>query len=277
MLFPCVHLKKRNFDSMIAGLRLCFVLVCFTLLTALLLPLQVTMAGFGRGRNRALPRFWHACMCKLLGFHVETNGVISNARPLMLVSNHVSWSDIFVLGAHAELSFIAKSEVEAWPVFGLLAKLQRTVFIDRKVRRKASEQSQEIAGRLKDGDVLLLFAEGTTSDGNRVLPFKTSLFGAAKMALNGDEPDAKVFIQPVSIAYTRCHAIPLGRYSRPVAAWPGTVSLLKHVKGVVAAGSISVDITFGVPLVFDQTTNRKRLAQAIEVNIRTMHQAALNK
>jgi lyso-ornithine lipid O-acyltransferase len=255
--------------------RLLLVILMFAILTLSLLPFQLLAARIERFWFKSLPFFWHKRVCTLFGLHVEMKGIISDQRPLLLVSNHVSWSDILVLGSLAELSFIAKNEVEDWPLFGRLAKLQRTVFIDRKTKRKAGEQSREIADRLKAGDILVLFAEGTTSDGNRILPFKSSLFGAAKMALDADQADAKVFIQPVSIAYTRRHGIPLGRAHRSIAGWSGTVGLKKHFLDLVRAGSIGVDVTFGDPLVYDHHTNRKSLAQNTEAMVRKMHEASL--
>lgn len=255
-----------------AALRYVFVVLAFSALTLPLLPLQMVAARLQRFWFKALPLFWHKCMCRLLGFHVQTIGKIAQQRPLLLVSNHVSWCDILVLGSHAPVSFIAKNEVADWPMFGTFARLQRTVFIDRDNRRTSGNQSQAIAERLKAGDVLVLFAEGTTSDGNRVLPFKSSLFGAAKLALDTSDPDACVYIQPVSIAYIKRHGMPLGRYHRRIAAWPGTVDLVQHLKGVMTARSIGVELSFGEPFVYNHRTNRKHLAQEVEIMIRAMNE-----
>ncbi|MGL4490114.1 MAG: lysophospholipid acyltransferase family protein [Rhizobiaceae bacterium] len=255
--------------------RLCLVFVLFVVATVPLLPFQFFAVRIERFWFRSLPHLWHKYICWLLGLNVKVKGAISRERPLLLIANHASYKDVLVLGSIAELSFIAKDEVAKWPLFGFLAKLQRTVFIDRKTKRDAGNQSLEIAERLKAGDILVLFPEGTTSDGNRVFPFKSSLFGAAKMALDPDAPDAKVFVQPVSIAYVKRHGIPLGRYHRPIAGWPGTVGLFKHLKGVAMAGSISVEVTFGEPVVYTHHTNRKRLAQKVEATVRTMHEASL--
>lgn len=255
---------------MAGPLRLLFVLFAFALVTVPLFPFQVVAARFQRWWHKRLPHIWQRMMCKLIGLHVEQIGRISEGRPLLLVANHVSWSDILVLGSLAEVSFIAKNEVRKWPLFGTFAKLQNTVFIEREKRAKSGEQSREIADRLKAGDVLVLFPEGTTSDGNRVLPVKSSLFGAARMALDEHDPEARVLIQPVSICYNRRHGMPLGRYHRPVAGWPGRVGLLPHLKGIVLAGSIGVDVTFGEPLLFDRSSDRKRLAATVQDELRRM-------
>ena len=135
----------------------------------------------------------------------------------------MSWKDILVLGSVADVVFIAKSEVRGWPVLGWLARLQRSVFVEREARRKTGAQAGEVSRRMLDGEVVVLFAEGTTSDGNRVLPFNSSLFGAATAALPF-APEGKVHIQPVSIAYTALHGMAMGRYHRPVAGWPGIIN-----------------------------------------------------
>ena len=255
-------------------LRLIFVLFLFALVTVPLLPLQILAAKVKRWWHRSLPHFWHRLMCRILGLHVDVHGAPAEGRPLMLVSNHVSWSDILVLGSIAEVSFIAKSEVRSWPLFGLFATLQGTVFVERDKRTKTGEQTREIADRLKAGDILVLFPEGTTSDGNRILPVKSSLFGAARLALDADDPQSHVLVQPVTISYNRRHGIATGRYHRAVAGWPGNVGLLPHLKGIIQAGSIGVDVTFGEPLLFDLGTDRKKLAAIVQEQLRSMDAAS---
>ena len=99
---------------------------------------------------RRLPLLWHRLATRILGIRVHVHGAPADARPLLLVANHVSWLDITVLGSVMELSFISKSEVASWPVFGLFAKLQRSVFVDREKRAKTGEVAGEIATRLAD-------------------------------------------------------------------------------------------------------------------------------
>lgn len=125
-----------------------------------------------------------------------------------------------VMSAVADVVFIAKIEVRDWPIFGALAKLQKSVFVVREERRKTGHQANEIAGRMADGEIVVLFPEGTTSDGNRLLEVKSSLFGAAAMAVP-TSPTGTVVVQPVAVAYTGVHGIAMGRYHRRLAAWPG--------------------------------------------------------
>ena len=247
-----------------AGLpRLLFVLFLFALVTVPLLPFQMFAWKLQRFWHKALPHWWQKFMCRLLGFRLHRHGAMANGRPLLIVANHVSWSDIL--------------DMESWPVFGFFAKLQRTIFIHRENRQNAGEQANEIAMRLRSGDALVLFPEGTTSDGNRVLPFKSSLFGAAKAVLEKGEPPHPdhVLIQPVALAYNRVQGLPTGRYHRNIAAWPGSVGLIKHLKGVVAAGAVDVSVVFGDPVEFRLDMDRKAVAARLEREVRAMTAAAL--
>lgn len=259
---------------MIAALRIAFVFAAFVLVTLALLPVQLIALGIGHSVMQRLPRWWHRVMCRIIGLKVRVNGRLSQERPLLLVANHVSWKDILVLGSVADVVFIAKSEVRGWPVLGWLARLQRSVFVEREVRRKTGTQASEVSSRLLSGEVVVLFAEGTTSDGNRVMPFNSSLFGAASAALPF-APEGKVHIQPVSIAYTGIHGMPMGRYHRPVAGWPGDVALGPHLLRVIRDGALDVDVVFSDAIPFDATTDRKKTARLVESRVRDGLNAAL--
>ena len=117
-----------------------------------------------------LPWYWQRIACAIVGIRVRVDGEPA-APPLLIAANHISWLDISVLGSVLPVSFVAKAEVAGWPVVGTLARLQRTVFIDRDppYRRPASA-TEAIAARVGRGDVMVLFAEGTTGDGNRSCP-----------------------------------------------------------------------------------------------------------
>lgn len=250
-----------------AALRLVFVLAAFLMVTLALLPVQMVALGLGHSLMRWLPRWWHRIMCRVIGLRVRTHGHLSKERPLLLVSNHISWKDILVLGSVAELVFIAKSEVRAWPVLGWLARLQRSVFVERQQRRKTGAQISDVSARLIAGEVVVLFAEGTTSDGNRVMPFNASLFGAASAALPLT-PEGRVHIQPVSIAYTGFHGMPMGRYHRPLAGWPGDVALGAHLLRVIRHGAIDVEVVFSDAVPYDVATDRKKTARLVEARVR---------
>jgi 1-acyl-sn-glycerol-3-phosphate acyltransferase len=252
------------------GLALGFV-AASTLILALA---QVAVLKTRVGNPFLLPRLWHGSLLRALGFRVRVVGALSTQSPLLIAANHVSWTDIAVLGSLADLSFIAKSEMEGWPLMGWLSKLQRTVFVERGRRHRSGDQASEIALRLKAGDIMVLFAEGTTGDGNLVLPFKSTLFGAATMAIGPGGAD-EVAIQPVAIAYTRRHGMPLGRTGRMALSWIGDQDLAPHIACLLREGAVDVEVRFGEPVNFSARSNRKEAARLVEARVREMVQAAL--
>lgn len=259
---------------MIAGLRIVILVILLSGLALSLVPVQYLFIKARMGWQRKLPRLFHRAVARLLGFRIDVQGEIVENRPLLLVANHVSWSDIIILSCVADICFIAKSEVRKWPVFGLFAVLQRTVFIEREKRGNSGQQVADIAERMAAGDAMVLFPEGTTSNGNRLLPFKSALFGATHAAIRTAGAEA-VTVQPVAIAYIGLHGLPMGRYNRPVVSWPGDVALLPHLKNVLKEGAIDVEIRFGESMEVTAVTNRKDVSRAMERRVRTMLQSAL--
>ncbi|NRG16528.1 1-acyl-sn-glycerol-3-phosphate acyltransferase [Rhizobiales bacterium] len=254
--------------------RAAFVLAVLTIVTLVAIPLQWLALKANWPLKRRLPLLWHKLACALVGIRVRENGAPARERPLLIAANHVSWIDITVLGSRMPLSFIAKSEVAGWPVFGLFAKLQRSVFVDRQRRSATGKVAEEIGTRLSDGDAMVLFAEGTSNDGNCVLPFRSALIGAARHAMGDDE--AKVWIQPLSIAYTKLHGLPMGRQFRPHVAWYGDMEMTHHFLSVVGEGAIDVELTWGEPVQVANGDDRKALARKLEGEVRRMAAAALN-
>jgi lyso-ornithine lipid O-acyltransferase len=251
-----------------------FVVALVTLLTLVLGPIQWFGVRTGLFHGRRLLRLWHRIVTWLLGLRIRVFGSLAGDRPLMIAANHVSWVDITVLAAVADVSFIAKSEMSGWPVFGWFSRMQRSVFVEREARRKSGEQANEIASRLAEGDVLVLFAEGTTGDGNQLLPFKTTLFGAASIILAATHHD-EMWIQPVAIAYTRLHGVPMGRRHRGLVAWIGDQDLVPHLGALLREGAVDVEVHFGAPVLFTEASNRKEVARLVEARVRDMLQAAL--
>lgn len=221
--------------------------------TLILLPVQiVAVAVPGRLKER-LPRFYHRRLWNPIGLEVRVRGVPNPARPTLFVVNHASYLDITVLGGLIEGCFVAKREVAGWPLFGLLAKLQRTAFVERRRGATASERDH-IARRLAGGDNLILFPEGTSNDGGRVLPFKSALFAALEGS--GDLP-----IQPVSIGYTRLDGMPLGRALRPLVAWYGDMELAPHLFTLLGLGRMTVEVVFHPTVRATSFVSRKDLAR----------------
>ena len=189
---------------------------------------------------------------------------------VLIAANHTSWLDIVVLSALAPVSFVAKREVGGWPFVGWLARLQRTVFVDRERRGSAGETADEIRDRLVRGDKLVLFAEGTSSDGNRVLPFRSALFGAVVPIGTSVRDDARpaAVVQAVSLAYTRLHGVPLTRSEKPVVGWYGDMEMGSHAWQLLKAGPLDAEIRVGSPVPIDRFGSRKALTRAMEAEVR---------
>jgi lyso-ornithine lipid O-acyltransferase len=230
-------------------------LLCYLAWTASLMPVQAVGLTLRCGWTRTLPPFYHRWCCRILGLRVRRCGMPTAARPVLYVANHVSYTDISVLGSLIAGSFIAKAEVAHWPLFGSLAKLQRTVFVDRRVRSTVL-QRDAMTRRLAARDALILFPEGTSGDGSRVLPFKSALLSAAET-----RPETgTVTVQPVSIAYTRLDGIPLGRLYRPFFAWYGAIALAPHLWRMIGLGTVEVVVEFHPPTCLADCGSRKGLA-----------------
>jgi 1-acyl-sn-glycerol-3-phosphate acyltransferase len=249
-------------------LRAGAILAGFFGLTVPLMPVQAALVRLGHPAARSFPHWYHRRVCRLLGIRIEVDGEVVRNRPVLLVANHTSWLDIPVLSAVAPVSFVAKKEVGAWPFVSSLARLQRSVFVDRTRRTSVGEATSEILARLADGDTVVLFAEGTSSDGNRVLPFMTSLFAAAKPSEKSalQAPDAVV--QTLSLVYTRLHGIPLGRADRPMVGWYGDMEMKSHAWRLLKAGPLDVRIRVGAPVPLASFSDRKELARHSEAEVR---------
>jgi lyso-ornithine lipid O-acyltransferase len=256
-------------------IRVILVALAFLALTLLLLPFQVIGLVFGLRLQRTIPHLYHRVLCALIGVRIREVGSRSTASPALILSNHVSWLDICVISALAPVVFVAKSEVARWPVFGWLAKLQRTIFINRQARHQTGAATREIAGRLLGGDAVVLFAEGTSSDGIRVLPFRSSLVGAVHHALGATTHHTHVTVQPMSLAYVGFDGLPTGRALRERVAWYGDADLIPHLLRVLASGAVDVTVTWGEATAYDMSADRKAIARDAEKSVRRMTTAAL--
>lgn len=230
-------------------------LLAFIGLTLPLMPVQA-LAVFANARlARRLPLVYHRIACRIIGIEVVVVGAPQASPPTLFVGNHVSYLDIPVLASVFESSFVAKAEIARWPFFGWLARLQRSVFIERRSHH-AVRHRDSIAARLEQGDNLVLFPEGTSSDGIRVLPFKSALFSVAENQVNG----RPLTVQPFSIAYTRLGGLPINRDWRPLYAWYGDMELPGHAWRVLGLGRVRVDVVLHPPLTLDALGSRKALA-----------------
>jgi 1-acyl-sn-glycerol-3-phosphate acyltransferase len=237
-------------------------------LTALVLvPLQLIAVRIDSPVAKRLPIVFHRAFLRIFGVRVTMRGTPPGDTATLVVANHLSWLDIPVIGSLHPLSFIAKAEIENWPGIGLFARLQRSVFIDRERRQATAAVNEAVATRLANGEAIVLFAEGTTGDGNRLLPFRSSLVGAARAALA--EPGLeRIHLQPLAIAYVRRNGLPVTRRERPAIAWYGDMELAPHLAQFVSGGPLDVAVTWGEPVVFDPQTNRKAATARAEAAVR---------
>ena len=213
-------------------------------------------------------RWYYRVSAKIVGLKIIVRGVQSSAKPQLVVSNHVSYFDIVVIGSQVAGDFVAKADIAKWPVFGIMAKAGRSVFIDRS-RGAAGEARDQIQERLDGGDTLIMFPESTSGDGNRVKAFKSALFTVAERHVIDAQGQARnVTVQPVSMAYTRLNGLPLGVGWRPFVAWYGDMELASHLWHVSKLGTLTVEVTFHPPVSLTEFPTRKALAAHCDQVIR---------
>ncbi len=208
----------------------------------------------------AFCNFGYSVICAIIDVSIITDGEIAKERPLLVVSNHISYLDIMILGAKTPVHFTPKSEMAKWPVISTICRLLDCVFIERSTD-KIKESRQKIQDALAKGKILSLFPEGTTGDGRHLLPFKSSLFSIAEDKINTEEGGQELFIQPAIINYTAIGALPIDSTQWPDIAWYGDMILAPHVWKLLQLGRINAKITFLPAVTLSQFGGRKELAQ----------------
>ncbi len=231
--------------------------------SCIIAPIQLTALFLNGTAARRVPVTYHRVVLWIFGISITTEGEMRQQRPTLFVGNHISYLDIFVLGAMIEGCFVAKAEIATWPVAGFFAKLQRTIFVQRDRRASAGAQRDMLHQRLEEGGNVILFPEGTSYDGVRVLPFKSALFSAAERKVGGHP----VTVQPVSIAYVTMDGLPLTRAQRPTVAWYGDMGLLPHIWTFLSARRTQVALRFHPPVSMEDHVNRRQLAAACQAVI----------
>jgi 1-acyl-sn-glycerol-3-phosphate acyltransferase len=256
-------------------LRVVLVLSAFVVLTAALAAALGVMTLLRLpGRGKVSIRYSRA-VCALLDVRITVNGTPPQHHAVLILANHVSWLDILAITATVPVIFVAKSEVRRWPLIGWVARARGTVFVARDRRRQTAEAVADIAQHLADGQSIVLFAEGTSSDGNRVLPFRPALVGALREALARVDAGKRIAVQPLSVGYTGLLGLPMGRQHRPIVAWYGDRDLLPHLKEFLRRGAVDVTLSWGEPVEPENATNRKAVVRSLEAVVRTLTAAAL--
>jgi lyso-ornithine lipid O-acyltransferase len=254
-------------------LRLTYVLVVFFATMPIFISALWVLDKLRLGGRRSLWLHYSRMLCRLLHVRVRVVGSPVQGQPALILCNHVSWLDILVFAAICPVAFIAKREVADWPIVGITAKLLGTVFVDRARRQQTAQVNAEIARRINESNPVVLFAEGTSSDGNRVLEFRSALVGAVAQV----DPAREVMLQPASIGYTRIQGLPMGRQHRPLVAWYGDLDFTPHFKEFVRRGAVDVTVTFGAPVSFNDGADRKAVARSLEAAVRRLTVAALRE
>ena len=238
-----------------------FLVLPWTALCALFQAVALLLPGRAR---IVLPQLYWRGMCAILGLKMRVTGAVaqptSDGRPVVYVSNHSSWLDILVLGAQLDACFTAKQEVGTWPLIGTIARLGRTVYI-RRQRASTARERDDMRARLAAGDNLILFPEGTTSDGARVLAFRSAFLSIAELPVTRD--GRPPIVQPISIVYDRLAGLPTGRATRPVLAWYGDMEIASHYWQLAQYRGIRASVLLHAPLDPADFPDRKALTQAI--------------
>jgi 1-acyl-sn-glycerol-3-phosphate acyltransferase len=220
--------------------------------TALVFP------WIGMARRRTLIRRWSRQLLSMLRVEARVQGLPEGGLPgnLLIVANHISWLDIFVLHAVRPSRFIAKAELRRWPVLGHFVAGCGTLFLDRERRRDAHRVNRQARDVLAAGDTIAIFPEGTTTDGRGVLPFKSSLLQPIV--------DARGHVQPIAIRYVGRGG---GYNDAPV--YIGDTTFIDSLWRVLGERSLVVEVEFG-PTLSTHARHRRELSREAEAFIRAV-------
>ncbi len=235
--------------------------VLWTLPCMLVQAVLLRLAGPAK---TAFARIYWAGLCQAIGLEVRVIGQVAartaDGRPVVFVSNHSSWLDVLALGSRLPACFIAKEQVGQWPVIGTIARLGRTVYV-RRARSSTGRERDDMAGRLQDADNLVLFPEGTSSDGARVMSFRSAFLSIAELKVT---PDGRTpIIQPVSLVYDRLAGLPCGRATAPLFAWYGDMDIASHFWRLAQHQGLRATVLLHQPIDPADYANRKELTAVL--------------
>ncbi len=239
-------------------------LAAFFGLIILLMPANIVARIIRANNPFWVSMIFYRTLMRCMGFALRIHGTPSTHRPTLFVANHTSYLDIPVLGALIPASFVAKAEVASWPMIGALAKLQGTIFIERRSSR-VSGQRDYLREHLLSRRSMILFPEGTSTDGQTVLPFKSALFSIVEEAPVGLD----IMIQPVSVTCTGLSGLPMTREWRNFYSWYGDMTLVGHLWNAFGLDRVQMDVVFHPPLNPREHQNRKALAQLCRDKVAT--------
>ena len=226
-------------------------------ITAFLFPLQSSE------RRKREVEHWSLQLLDILNIRLFLHGMppTYGGRPLMIVSNHVSWLDIFAINSVVPARFVAKAEVRAWPLVGWLCARAGTLFIERSRRQDTARINQAVTSALTRGHVFAVFPEGTTTDGSTVLKFHASLLEPAR--------EAEAIVQPVAIRYERSDGTLCTE-----AAYDGGKTIWESLMGITSRHEIIARVCFLQPIVLDGRHRRDVARDAREAILLTLYPEA---
>jgi 1-acyl-sn-glycerol-3-phosphate acyltransferase len=236
--------------------------VGFLAFTLALVAVYPVFKALGVGAQRRIRRAWCRGSCRILGLRVRAEGRPFADHPTLFVPNHVSYLDVIVLGSFVDALFIAKAEVDGWPLFGFIARMTGTMFIKRHWRQ-AKVQRDRIAAGMEGGESYVLFAEGTSSNGLAVgRSFKTSLLSVVEP---GIVKGASTAAQAVTLSYLRlADGTPVTPENCDLHAWHSEMEFVPHLWEVLRRGGAEILVDFHEPVTSAGVASRKVLGPALK-------------
>lgn len=243
-----------------ARLRVALGLLAATAFIGVAGPLRRVAQQRGWRFGRSTPVSLHRILCAALNVRVRRWGAPATTGRRLIVANHVSWLDIPIMGALEPMTFLAKKEIGGPWLARQLAALQGIVYVDRERRRCIPGVNAAMAEAMRAGEPVVLYAEATTGDGNRLLRFRSSHFEAARLAAR----EGEAVVQPVFLHYARVAGLPITRAQRPLVAWYGDMTFLPHLRDYLSCGGLVCDVHYGEPIPVSAFADRKSLARATQ-------------
>ncbi len=209
------------------------------------------------------PALYHRVTCLIYGIKARIKGNPNTVDHVVFVGNHISYIDIPVIGSLIPATFIAKADVRKWPIFGLLSMLAQTIFIERN-REAAQKCITDIKNALKKNRSLILFPEGTSTQGIEVLPFKSSIFD---LFLHDDLKE-KLLVQPFTICIQRVDNKDIKTtQDLDIYAWYGDMTMLPHLWAIGKSKGVDILVTFHEPHAAKNYDNRKVFAKHCQQDV----------
>jgi 1-acyl-sn-glycerol-3-phosphate acyltransferase len=217
-------------------------------------PIQAVLRRMNRQASGVIQRTFCRLICSIIGVKVAASGVPRDTEPKLIAANHVSWTDIIALASVYPLVFLAKEEVAHWPLLGALARLQGTIFVNRGDRQQISSVNAALADVLRDGETLVVFPEGTSTQGVMEPKFNSAHFRAAQLAERA--------ILPAAILYT-------DKAGQADVGWYGDMTFIPHLWRLLRQDCLICHIAFGDPIDVREK-DRKALASEAQEQVRQL-------